>query len=193
MVQIKKQEIKTLIDNSALDVFIQKGYQNTKISDIAMKAGISVGNIYRYYKSKEEIFNSIISEDFVNQFKQTLKQKVASWQYNDENTNAINQDNLIDYLFENRRTFILLFNGCKGTKFEYLFEDLVDFLVNIFFANYNSKENKYYHMFTQFYKKFIEVISGILCCSENKDEIKELINVSYQYHMFGITSFFINK
>jgi AcrR family transcriptional regulator len=193
MVQIKKQKIKNLIDNSALDVFIEKGYRNTKISDIAIKAGISVGNIYRYYKGKEDIFNSIISEDFVNQFKQYLTQKITAWQHNDETTNAQNRNNLIDFLIENKKSFIMLTKSCKGTKFEYLVEYFVDFLVDTFFSNNNTQKDNYYQMFRMFYKKYIEVISDILCCSENKEEIKELINVSNQYHMFGITSFIIKK
>ena len=38
---------------SAIKVFEQKGYHNTRVKDITEEAGTSVGNFYRYFDSKE--------------------------------------------------------------------------------------------------------------------------------------------
>ncbi len=56
-----KKEKKNLFIISALSVFEEKGFNNTRIKDITKKAGTSVGNLYGYFKSKEEIFDVIIS------------------------------------------------------------------------------------------------------------------------------------
>lgn len=48
-----------LIKEAAISVFGQKGYSETKISDIAEKSGISIGTIYKYFKGKKELFESI--------------------------------------------------------------------------------------------------------------------------------------
>lgn len=52
MVEEKKQALKT----AAYQVFSQKGYKATGISEIARQAGVAVGSFYNYYDSKEAIF-----------------------------------------------------------------------------------------------------------------------------------------
>lgn len=44
------------IVETALEMFSEKGYENTTIQDIAEKMNVSPGLCYRYFKSKTEIF-----------------------------------------------------------------------------------------------------------------------------------------
>ncbi|MFX1310850.1 MAG: TetR/AcrR family transcriptional regulator, partial [Promethearchaeota archaeon] len=46
---------------SALSVFEEKGFNNTRIKDITNKANTSVGNFYNYFNSKEEVIEVLIS------------------------------------------------------------------------------------------------------------------------------------
>lgn len=55
-VEVRKQEIL----QGAIKVFREKGYDKTSISDIATSLKISQGLCYRYFKSKEEIFESAV-------------------------------------------------------------------------------------------------------------------------------------
>jgi len=45
----------------ALTEFAQNGYSAAKINDIARKAGISIGSLYSYFQSKEDLFLTIVS------------------------------------------------------------------------------------------------------------------------------------
>ena len=47
------------IIQAAWDCFAEKGYYLTKMADIARKAGLSAGAIYRYFPSKEAVLNAI--------------------------------------------------------------------------------------------------------------------------------------
>lgn len=47
------------IRQAAIVVFTKKGYAETKVSDIALQAGISPGTIYNYFTSKKELFDSL--------------------------------------------------------------------------------------------------------------------------------------
>ncbi|MEZ5345858.1 MAG: TetR/AcrR family transcriptional regulator [Pyrinomonadaceae bacterium] len=54
---------------SAIHVFADKGYFNSKVADIAGKANIADGTVYLYFKSKEEILHSIFDramEEFIS-------------------------------------------------------------------------------------------------------------------------------
>lgn len=46
----------------AIAEFAQKGFQGTNVNIIAKKAGISVGALYRYFPSKDDLFLSIVSQ-----------------------------------------------------------------------------------------------------------------------------------
>ena len=54
-------------------LFAQQGFFNVRIADIARLAGMSPGNIYWYFPSKEEILKAIIG-DFFDAFEQMLIQ-----------------------------------------------------------------------------------------------------------------------
>jgi AcrR family transcriptional regulator len=44
----------------AEQLFIEKGYENTAVSDIVKKAKVAKGTFYYYFKTKEEVLNSIV-------------------------------------------------------------------------------------------------------------------------------------
>ena len=50
-----KSEKRQRILDAALHVFAQKGFYNTKVSEIAREAGVADGTIYNYFKSKDDI------------------------------------------------------------------------------------------------------------------------------------------
>ncbi len=58
--EIIKREKRNLFILSALSVFEEKGFNNTRIKDITKRAGTSVGNFYNYFKSKEEVIEVLI-------------------------------------------------------------------------------------------------------------------------------------
>lgn len=69
--------------DAAMRVFAREGAAGTKIQDIAREAGIAKGTIYLYFKSKEDIFESIIREHVgahTSRFRQIQQMPVAPQQ-----------------------------------------------------------------------------------------------------------------
>lgn len=54
--QAHEQAVRTRIIESALRVFAEKGYHDATIADVVRDSGLSVGAIYTYYRSKDELF-----------------------------------------------------------------------------------------------------------------------------------------
>lgn len=50
---------------AALNVFARRGIIGTKMSMIAVEAGISHGLLYHYFKSKEELFTTLVREAMI--------------------------------------------------------------------------------------------------------------------------------
>lgn len=48
-------QIKEKIFSSAIKLFVEKGYHNTKMPDIVKDAGVSTGAIYHYFSGKEDL------------------------------------------------------------------------------------------------------------------------------------------
>ena len=54
-VQTKSEQTRDLIAKTALRLFRERGYEATTMRVIAAEAGVSVGNAYYYFSSKEEL------------------------------------------------------------------------------------------------------------------------------------------
>ena len=52
---VKKNEVKLKIAKSAFNVFAKKGYEDTRIKDIASQCRMSRTSIYQYFNNKDEI------------------------------------------------------------------------------------------------------------------------------------------
>ena len=59
----KKQalEMRSRIQNVALELFDKEGFENVSVEQIAQAVGCSVGNIYHYFKSKDELVIQVTS------------------------------------------------------------------------------------------------------------------------------------
>ncbi len=58
--QILKNNIRENIEVSAVKLFHEENFKEVSMRDIAFESNISVGNIYRYYDNKEDLFISIL-------------------------------------------------------------------------------------------------------------------------------------
>jgi TetR/AcrR family transcriptional regulator, acrAB operon repressor len=55
---IEKNKLK--IERAALRLFTRKGFNGTTVREIAQKAGVSMGKLYIYYDTKEDIFIDLV-------------------------------------------------------------------------------------------------------------------------------------
>jgi AcrR family transcriptional regulator len=51
--------------DAALDLFIERGFANTRVEDIAARAGLSKGAVYLYFSSKEAVLEGIVRRAIV--------------------------------------------------------------------------------------------------------------------------------
>lgn len=57
----KVTEKQMKIISAAVEIFAQKGYAATSTSEIAQKAGVAEGTIFRHYKTKKDLLLSIVT------------------------------------------------------------------------------------------------------------------------------------
>lgn len=64
MVRQKKEQRKDELLEAGLEVFAERGYYNTTTALIAEKAGISQSYVFRFFKTKEELFVAALDRAF---------------------------------------------------------------------------------------------------------------------------------
>lgn len=59
---MEKNQKRQDILNSAMALFKDKGFHNTKVEDIALDAGVGKGTLYEYFESKQDVFDEACIE-----------------------------------------------------------------------------------------------------------------------------------
>jgi AcrR family transcriptional regulator len=49
--------------DAALELFVEKGFAATRSEEVAARAGVAKGTLYRYYPSKDELFKAMVREN----------------------------------------------------------------------------------------------------------------------------------
>ncbi len=123
MARITKEERKTSIISASLKLFSEKGFYITTIPDIAEKVGMSVGNFYNYFTSKD-----ILAKELVMYISEYLGKNIREINERDISTEkkiyeivsmyfnmADEKPEMIEYFLRvylsNREVFA---NGCEG-------------------------------------------------------------------------------
>lgn len=71
--QRRKQERPQEIAAAAFHVFAEKGYAAARVAEVASRAGVSKGLLYRYFSTKEELFRAVIRSVVMNRLDRLLQ------------------------------------------------------------------------------------------------------------------------
>lgn len=58
----KGEQTRTEIVEAARNLFYRKGYHHTSFTDIVEEAGVMRGNVYHYFKTKDELLDAVIEQ-----------------------------------------------------------------------------------------------------------------------------------
>lgn len=74
--------------NAALTCFAEKGYYEASMDDIVREAGLSKGGLYWHFKSKRELFQSLI-EEWLNEFTESMASTLEGAESANEKLSAV--------------------------------------------------------------------------------------------------------
>jgi AcrR family transcriptional regulator len=133
--QREREQMRRLILDAAKDIFLEKGYNQTSIRNIADKIEYSPGTIYLYFKEKDEIFYALHNEAFAKLFERFAplalveepfeRLKAMGRLYMDF---AFNNKDLYDLMFIMNAPMNMLHDACDWQMGHRVFDTLVDTL-----------------------------------------------------------------
>jgi len=137
LMQYLKDDVKNNILNAALSEFLGHGYMNASMRQIANTAGITPGNIYRYFKSKEDLLHELLQPTY-EQFLQYLAEIRLNIERTCTKENAdpfsylnMIQNTLLELIKESSSEFRIMLNLSAGSKYEHVKQDLIEFVIQI--------------------------------------------------------------
>ena len=72
-----QEDKRRLILDAAVRVFARKGYHTSRVGDIAEEAGVAHGLLYHYFRSKEEVLETIFRETWSGLVRETERIEVS--------------------------------------------------------------------------------------------------------------------
>ena len=182
MPQVLKDDIKNKILETALNEFLTKGYLNTSMKGIALGAGIAVGNIYNYFKDKEELY-AIIGKPVIFAIDRLLSSPPETMDIAGIEKKLIQ---FIDIYKGNEKVFIMLISNSRNTRFERMRDNIVEK-----FAQAISRWKNLINSGMEktdgdiFIKAFAEsYITGVVSILSEKIEEEDKLLILYDYLSF---------
>lgn len=201
MAQKLKDDQRNKILEAAKQEFLEKGYKEASLRHIALKAHMTVGNLYRYFDSKEDLNDKICEpcllaiESLLN--KETNNQ-LSFFKDNDsfkmnEKEMLIVIDNIIDNIVDifdiyPNEFLILMMDSDLNNSLKTWFSNLISILIN---NNYSVSETN---------KDKLSLMSNVYACStisgfrelleheSNIDMLKILSKVYFRSYIFMLNS-----
>lgn len=203
MVQYRKREVEAAILDAAREVFAARGYASATMQDIARAAGISIGNVYRYYPSKEALFDAVVPPEFVRRYERLLRRRVASLAGGDD-PERLPADapyqrasrELLAFCLEHRRAVVILLGRAEGSRYQGFAARIARLLVALALRHFRALRPV--QRLTPALRFNLEHIYGNLlrvmvdALAEHRDErlIAEIVAGYSRYHLAGLAKLF---
>lgn len=171
MMQVLKESVRNAIVEGAITEFFQYGFQKANMRRIADNANITVGNIYRYYKNKEELFNEILlpAERAIDDL-ESFDRKLHVTRIDSEED--VNQ--LVQYVINvlkpyTREVFIMIYNS-EGTHYQKVKAQLEKLVVDKINSFYPRQFDRY--LLTILAQSFVQAVFHVF--KENVNNIRKI-------------------
>lgn len=133
--QYLKDHVRNSIREEALKEFNKKGYKGASVRNIAKNSNTSVGNIYKYFDSKEALYENLIEPvydkvmDYINQFEKV--------ELNDKAEDVFYQlmEKIMEIFNYNSMELSILLNKSQGSRYEHCKGTFVSFITRIVTEN----------------------------------------------------------
>jgi len=124
--QYLKDEIRNNIIAAAIKEFTLKGYQDASMRVIAAEAGVAIGNVYRYFKNKDELFNSIVGPVYTKFTSMVFDLYQTQGSIPEMQLMTVDiTDKIMEFYDKYETELLILIDKSKGSKYEDIKEELI--------------------------------------------------------------------
>lgn len=203
MPQVPKPAVREAITAAAAQGFAEDGFAAASVADIARRAGVSTGNVYRYFPSKEALFEAVVDDAFVAAFVAGLRRRIGSLRGVADVDGLpadapfhVFSEELVRFAIENRLRVVVLLGRSAGTRHAAFADELVSELRALAVAHFQAQRpdlavtDVLRHTLGRVYRNVIATTIDVLGRFTDEAEIREALTLASRYHLAGLRSFF---
>lgn len=127
--QVLKDSVRNKIISSAKRLFAKRGFKETSMRMIAKDAGITAGNIYRYFDTKDQILDPIL-EPLIRYIQQLISDHEKEENIHSAEAHRSYHEfvarSMVDIYLHYRQEYTILLRRAAGTVYENYYETLVN-------------------------------------------------------------------
>ncbi|MFB9276773.1 TetR/AcrR family transcriptional regulator [Cohnella cellulosilytica] len=144
--QVLKEEVRSAIMLAAYEEFRQSGYLEASMRRIATAAGMTSGNIYRYFRNKEDLFDAIVGplyseyNRYAQEYLQTAEAIATDGWDVEKRTSFFErvQNTLVGLLMASGPSLLLLLCRSEGSKYESIRSELTGFVESLLTKSFTA-------------------------------------------------------
>lgn len=205
MAQHQKPEIREAILKAAAEAFAEGGFERAALGDIVERAGTSIGNLYKYFSNKDELFAEFIPRGFTTELTSRVRAQVEALRSESDvfslaadHAYRRASEDLVAFTIEHRARVVFLLLRAEGTKHERFASQVVRLLVELAFEHARTTFPTFTatpaskRALTRIYKAFVATLGTILAEERGEHAVREAIALQATYHLSGLKALFVS-
>jgi AcrR family transcriptional regulator len=199
MPQVPKEKVREAIVAAAARVFARDGYDKAAVATIAAEAGISAGNVYRYFPGKQELFAAAVPDAIAARLRQLIDRRVEALA-GARDVAALPPDapyhlaseELFRFTFAHRPQVVVLLARGAGTPHAAFADDLASRLVELALAHGRRvvvglrATAALRATLRTIYRHYVAALAAALAANDTEPRLAEALRLLSAYHLAGV-------
>lgn len=194
--QVLKDEVEHRIRAAALEVFAERGFRAAGMAEIARRARISAGNVYRYFDGKDALFEAVVPPALVERFRHLLRARVDAASGGPDSGYPEAAAATVDFALAHRHEVVILLGRAGGTRYAGLAAEVVGTLVGAALRHAeavgweSSAPDPLLFALEEIYRSYVRAWVRLLERFPEEGEFREALAAWERYHLAGLGAFF---
>lgn len=205
MAQRPKPEVRDALQKAAAEAFAEGGFERAALGDIVERAGTSIGNLYKYFANKDELFEDFIPRGFTTELTgrvraqvEALRSETNIFGLDDAHPYRRASEDLLAFTIAHRERVAFLLLRAQGTKHERFSNDVVRLLVELAIEHAHATYPTFAvtpatkRTLTRIYRSFVATLGAILAEERAEHAVREAVARHATYHLSGLKALFLS-
>lgn len=203
MAQRPKEEMRRAILAAMAEELAEVGFEKTTLSSVAARAGTSIGNLYKYFDNKDQLFHEAIPRAVASELGVLVRARVEALgierdvrSLDSAHPYELAANALFEFVLAHRAQIVFLLDRAQGTPYASFNEDLVQSLTKLAVeyvartypkAKLSASKRR---ALVRIYRGFLGTLSSILRDEPTERALREATAHFTTYHLAGLKAFF---